>query len=211
MFTWDRASVLHLKMVYIPLQVPDDHMRMHAHGFNFWKDKMWNLKLEVKADLRGAEYKINTIWVPGSALNGAPREQGMWVFLNYLLYFFDILSKPCARKKWHTFSGFSPTSLSYKAKAASYPLSSGSRPYSNTQRLHWRGWTIKLKGEKHLQNLLQNSIMPSSDTTSLCLFERARKCLPPSPSAPWTLCTPLPIYPCISEVPQPLLIDWAKK
>ena len=47
-----------------------------------------------------------------SALNGAPREQEMWVLLHYLLYFSDILSKPHAQKKWHTFSGFGPTSLS---------------------------------------------------------------------------------------------------
>ena len=33
----DGAFVFHLKMVYIPLKVPDDHVRMHMHGFSFWK------------------------------------------------------------------------------------------------------------------------------------------------------------------------------
>ena len=69
MFMQDGASVLHLKMACIPLQVPDDHVRMHAHSFYFWKDKRWNLKLEIKAYLRGTEYEINTIWVPGSAVH----------------------------------------------------------------------------------------------------------------------------------------------
>ena len=34
-------------------------------------------------------------------------------------------------KKWCTFLGFGPASLSYRARAASYPLSLGSKPCNN--------------------------------------------------------------------------------
>ena len=47
--------------------------------------------------------------------------------------FFQILLRACAQRKtrWHTFSGFGPTSLSYRANAASYPLILGSKPCNN--------------------------------------------------------------------------------
>ena len=38
------------------------------------------------------------------------------------------------KTKWHTFLGLDPTSLSYSAKVASYPLKLGSRPYNNIFR-----------------------------------------------------------------------------
>ena len=38
------------------------------------------------------------------------------------------------KPKWHTFLGLGPTSFSYNAKAASYPLKLGSRPYNNIFR-----------------------------------------------------------------------------
>ena len=47
---------------------------------------------------------------------------------------FQILLRAHAQKKktkWHTFLGLGPTSLSYSAKVASYPLKLGSRPYNN--------------------------------------------------------------------------------
>ena len=46
MFMWDEAFVFHLKMAHILLKVPDDHVRMHMHGFSFWQkqDAFWNLE-----------------------------------------------------------------------------------------------------------------------------------------------------------------------
>ena len=58
MFTQDGALVLHLKMTHIPLKVPDDHLRIYAHGFSFWKEQMQNLNCKIKVDLQGAKYEI---------------------------------------------------------------------------------------------------------------------------------------------------------
>ena len=52
------AFVFHLKMACIPLKVPDDHVRMHTHGFSFWEEKKWNLNLEIKKWI-----KRGKIWI----------------------------------------------------------------------------------------------------------------------------------------------------
>ena len=39
--------MLHLKVAHISLKVPDDHVRMHMHGFSFGKEQMQNLNCKI--------------------------------------------------------------------------------------------------------------------------------------------------------------------
>ena len=117
-----------------------------------------------------------------SALKRCPKIE-MDVSISQLFIVFLASFKTMCLKKWHTFSGFLPTSLSYNANATSYPPNSRSRPYSNTQRLYWREQTINFKREI-LQNSLQSLTTMPSNSASLCLMEKAGEHLPLSPSPP---------------------------
>ena len=47
------------------------------------------------------------------------------------------------KTRWHTFSGFGPTSLLYRANTASYPLNLGTKPCNDIkQQYNWRDYTI---------------------------------------------------------------------
>ena len=112
--------MLYLTMVYTPLKVPVDHTRMCMHGFRFF-DKKMSFKIQsLKEDFRGAEYRTTykTIMKKYSVLNSAPRLKKVSISQLFTV-FFSIFLKPHAQKKWDTFSGFGPTSLSYSANAAS--------------------------------------------------------------------------------------------
>ena len=53
-------------------------------------------------------------------------------FVTFPCFFFNSIKSMYSKKtKWHTFSGFGPTSLSYNATAASYLLSPGFKPCNN--------------------------------------------------------------------------------
>ena len=48
--------------------------------------------------------------------------------------------------RWHTFLGFGPASLSYRANAASCPLNLGSKPSDNIKQwCSWRNYTINFE------------------------------------------------------------------
>ena len=93
------------------LKVPDDRARMHVHGFSFlaWRH---HFKFEEKRLHRGKTHGNNifTILKKYSTLNSA-LDWDRCEYFSIIYLFFSIFSKPCARKKWHTFSGFGPTSF----------------------------------------------------------------------------------------------------
>ena len=62
------------------------------------------------------------------------------------------------KKKWHTFSGFGPTSLSYNAKAASYLLNLGSKPCNNIKNYIGRETT----------NFWKKNNKNNNDTCKIC-------------------------------------------
>ena len=70
------------------------------------------------------------------------------LLLLFYVFFPNSFKSTCSGKtRWHTFSGFGPASLSYRANAASYPFNPGSKPVIifletsiQLERLHCKIW-----------------------------------------------------------------------
>ena len=94
-----------------------EEIRYHFYFSSLEGHYYWNYTSE--------EIRSNSHW-------RVPWNRSWSKYHSVLYYVFDHLSKTtfsCQRKgTWCTFSGWGPTSLSYKASAASYPLKFGSKP-----------------------------------------------------------------------------------
>ena len=116
-------------MACTPPKVLDDHTRMHVHGFSFFQRQMsfqnWIIKREIK---KGAEYITTYKGHQEVQCTEQCPEIEIDVSISQLFTVFLASFQNHVLKKRHIFSGFGPTSLSYNANAASYPLNPGSRP-----------------------------------------------------------------------------------